>query len=294
MSSPTIRAAISLWTVAWIASRRRHIRHIGLADDSLGGVQPDDERQRWVILYALPLCTSARAGCLSGIVSIRSRRRHVPVRKEPASEVGFVDDLICNVGLLSQGSGKMERSGVGTVPESKDELASESTLMIEARGDLNFLARACAEEMILGQARRAGTPCDDALPRTRGIRPPQQCARSGWMCTASSMRSRSLRMASSDRPAGFATRSSHWRFAGSLVPGDVVALEATTGADKIVSVLQAEGVRSRSPTRGSRPRSPRQRRRRTGSTLGRWRGSWCRGCLTRCGRRMSGCDAGGG
>jgi transposase len=32
-------------------------------------------------------------------------------------------------------------------------------------------------------------------------------------------------------------------FAGSLMAGDVVALEATTGADKIVSVLQAQGVR---------------------------------------------------
>ena len=32
-------------------------------------------------------------------------------------------------------------------------------------------------------------------------------------------------------------------FAQSLVAGDVVALEATTGADKIVSLLQAQGVR---------------------------------------------------
>jgi transposase len=32
-------------------------------------------------------------------------------------------------------------------------------------------------------------------------------------------------------------------FADSLVPGDVVALEATTGADRIVAVLQARGIR---------------------------------------------------
>jgi transposase len=32
-------------------------------------------------------------------------------------------------------------------------------------------------------------------------------------------------------------------FAESLVAGDVVALEATTGADKIVSILQRRGVR---------------------------------------------------
>ena len=32
-------------------------------------------------------------------------------------------------------------------------------------------------------------------------------------------------------------------FAASLVAGDVVALEATTGADKIVALLQAQGVR---------------------------------------------------
>ncbi len=32
-------------------------------------------------------------------------------------------------------------------------------------------------------------------------------------------------------------------FAGSLVPGDLVALEATTGSDKIVSLLQTHGVR---------------------------------------------------
>ena len=32
-------------------------------------------------------------------------------------------------------------------------------------------------------------------------------------------------------------------FAQSLAPGDVVALEATTGSDKIVSVLQAHGIR---------------------------------------------------
>jgi transposase len=32
-------------------------------------------------------------------------------------------------------------------------------------------------------------------------------------------------------------------FAQSLVAGDVVALEATTGADRIVSLLQAEGIR---------------------------------------------------
>jgi transposase len=32
-------------------------------------------------------------------------------------------------------------------------------------------------------------------------------------------------------------------FAGSLVPGDIVALEATSGSDKIVSLLQAHGVR---------------------------------------------------
>ena len=32
-------------------------------------------------------------------------------------------------------------------------------------------------------------------------------------------------------------------FAGSLAATDVVALEATTGADKIVSLLQAQGIR---------------------------------------------------
>ena len=32
-------------------------------------------------------------------------------------------------------------------------------------------------------------------------------------------------------------------FAGSLVTDDIVALEATSGADKIVSVLQAHSVR---------------------------------------------------
>jgi transposase len=32
-------------------------------------------------------------------------------------------------------------------------------------------------------------------------------------------------------------------FAGSLIRSDVVALEATTGADKIVSLLDAQGIR---------------------------------------------------
>jgi transposase len=40
-------------------------------------------------------------------------------------------------------------------------------------------------------------------------------------------------------------------FAQSLVPGDVVALEATTGTDKIVSVCSAMASASWSPTRAS-------------------------------------------
>jgi transposase len=52
-------------------------------------------------------------------------------------------------------------------------------------------------------------------------------------------------------------------FAQSLARDDVVALEATTGADRIVSVLSATASGSWSPTRASCARSPTPRRRPT-------------------------------
>jgi transposase len=64
----------------------------------------------------------------------------------------------------------------------------------------------------------------------------------GWMCIVISAKSRSPRAARSG--GRVATRvESLELFARSLAATDVVALEATTGADKIVSLLQAQGIR---------------------------------------------------
>jgi hypothetical protein len=76
-------------------------------------------------------------------------------------------------------------------------------------------------------------------------------------------------------------------FAQSLASGDVVAPEVTTGADQIVSVLERHAIRSSSRTRASCARSPRQRRRPTGSMPARSPGCSPSACSRRCGRRTA-------
>ena len=71
-----------------------------------------------------------------------------------------------------------------------------------------------------------------------------RCAGSDWMFIATSVRSRSLEDGSVRSAGRIATRVDALDvFAQSLVAGDVVALEATTGSDKIVSILERHGVR---------------------------------------------------
>ncbi len=85
-------------------------------------------------------------------------------------------------------------------------------------------------------------------------------------------------------------------FAQSLVAGDVVALEATSGADRIVSLLQANGIRvivANTRKLRSITEAKAKTDRLDARTLARSRGCWSRACLMRCGRRMSGrgrCD----
>jgi hypothetical protein len=76
-------------------------------------------------------------------------------------------------------------------------------------------------------------------------------------------------------------------FAQSLVAGDVVGLEATSGSDRIVSILQRHGVRVVVANTPGCARSLRRRPRPTASTRERWPGSWFRGCSMRSGRPMS-------
>ncbi len=81
-----------------------------------------------------------------------------------------------------------------------------------------------------------------ALPSVEERRAP--CVGSAWTYIATSVRSRSLEDGVIRSAGQIATRlASLELFAQSLVSSDVVALEATTGADAIVSVLQARGIR---------------------------------------------------
>lgn len=83
-------------------------------------------------------------------------------------------------------------------------------------------------------------------------------------------------------------------FAQSLAASDVVALEATTGADRIVSLLQARGIRvvvanTRKLKGISDARAKTDRLER-----GLSHGCFARGCSMRCGRPTSGRGACGG
>src|SRR5207253_7408599 len=77
-------------------------------------------------------------------------------------------------------------------------------------------------------------------------------------------------------------------FAQSLVVGDVVAVEATTGTDKIVSVMQAHGIRVVVANTRKLRSITEAKARPTGSTHGRWLGCWYPACSMRSGRRTSG------
>jgi transposase len=74
----------------------------------------------------------------------------------------------------------------------------------------------------------------------------------------------------------------------SLVTSDVVALEATSGADKIVSLLQAHGIRV-VVANTRKLKSITEAKAKTDRLMpARWRGCWSRACSIRCGRRTSG------
>jgi transposase len=82
-------------------------------------------------------------------------------------------------------------------------------------------------------------------------------------------------------------------FAQSLVASDVVAREATTGADKIVALLQAYGIRVVVGNTRKFKSITEAKAKTTGSTRGR-RACCRRVCSMSCGHRMSGRGGYGG
>ena len=180
---------------------------------------------------ALPLVWVGRGGCggdgsrvcgRRSRESLRCKRSRCPGMKLPSGPAGTIGPGIRGL-LLGDAVGQADLTD-----ELRARRCSWPPLRL-APGVLRARIRLCRV------SRRAPAP----LRGKDGL-----CAGSGWMCIATSARSRWARRAGSAQRGGSSTRVRSLEvMAQSLLPDDVVVVEATTGSDRIVSVLERHEIR---------------------------------------------------